>query len=246
MSEVLNKIIKACFEGFFGTMVAGWTFYTFQSIRKNRGMLIWLWLVLIGMAIWRFFIPNFYSPRYAAIFLFPAILLTTYMMVIFKKWWWVLLAVLGIICCCKILRTNPTGRLLIETAKLIRKDAASWKHPLIIVDIKDAARMKFYSALPVFPFDERRSYTKRAEDFARIIRNNTSRADAVYICCDILQDHPIKKENLTLPGEWKLLFSVLRNRKKNVYFHIYRYCHGIGKPSVPKSGKKQATTTQKR
>ena len=148
MGEALNKIIKACFEGFFGTMIAGWLFYTLQSIRKNRRMFIWLWLILFAMASWRFFIHNFYSPRYAAIFLFPAILLTAYMMVKFRKWWWVLIIVMGIICCCKILRQDASGRLLINAADIIRKNSANKKHPLSIVNYKDKLR----SFIPLYRF----------------------------------------------------------------------------------------------
>ena len=69
----------------------------FRAIGKELPLLL-----ISGMASWRFFMTNFYSPRYAVSFLFPAIIFTAFMLVKFKRWWWVLLTVLGIICCCKI------------------------------------------------------------------------------------------------------------------------------------------------
>ena len=238
MGEALNKIIQSCFEGFFGTMVAGWLFYTMQSIRKNRRMLIWLWVMLFAMAIWRFFIPNFYSPRYAVIFIFPAILLTAYMMVKFKKLCWVLLIVLGIICCCKILRPNLTGRMLIDASDVIRKDAADKKHPLVIVDDKDGPRMEFYSSLPVLPFDESKNFPVKLLDLSRIISNNANQSDAVYICCEIPANLEITKENLNLDGDFKLIYSTLSNRRKKIYFNVYRYLkNGNISPVIMPEGK---------
>ena len=224
MGEALNKIIKACFEGFFGTMIAGWLFYTLQSIRKNRRMLIWLGLILFAMASWRFFIPNFYSPRYAAIFLFPAILLTAYMMVKFKKWWWVLIIVMGIICCCKILRQDANGRLLINAADIIRKNSANKKHPLIIVNDKDKLRMEFYSAVQALPFYESKDFTEKVRDLSKIIANHANYSDAIYICCEMSHDSKITGENLNLNGDFKLIYSALSSRKKKIYFNVYRYC----------------------
>ena len=235
MGEALNKIIKACFEGFFGTMIAGWLFYTLQSIRKNRRMLIWLWLILFAMASWRFFIPNFYSPRYAAIFLFPAVLLTAYMMVKFKKWWWVLIIVMSIICCCKILRQDANGRLLINAADIIRKNSANDKYPLIIVNDKDKLRMEFYSAIQVLPFNESNDFTEKIRDLSKIIANHANYSDAIYICCEMRHDSKITGENLNLNGDFKLIYSALSSRKKKIYFNVYRYCRNgkISPPAVP-------------
>lgn len=235
MGEALNKIIKACFEGFFGTMIAGWLFYTLQSIRKNRRMLIWLGLILFAMASWRFFIPNFYSPRYAAIFLFPAILLTAYMMVKFRKWWWALIIVMGIICCCKILRQDANGRLLINAADIIRKNSANDKYPLIIVNYKDNLRMKFYSAMQVLPFNESKDFTKKIRDLSKIIAKHANYSDAIYICCKMPHDSKITEENLNLNGDLKLIYSALSSRKKKIYFNVYRYCRNgkISSPAVP-------------
>ena len=235
MGEALNKIIKACFEGFFGTMIAGWLFYTLQSIRKNRRMFIWLWLILFAMASWRFFIHNFYSPRYAAIFLFPAILLTAYMMVKFRKWWWVLIIVMGIICCCKILRQDASGRLLINAADIIRKNSANKKHPLSIVNYKDKLRMEFYSAVQVLPFNESKEFSEKIRALSKIIANHANYSDAIYICCEMPHDSKITGENLNLNGDFKLIYSALSSRKKKIYFNVYRYYRKgkISSPAVP-------------
>ena len=198
-------------------------------------MLIWLGLILFAMGSWRFFIPNFYSPRYAAIFLFPAILLTAYMMVKFRKWWWILIIVMGIICCCKILRQNASGRLLINAADIIRKNAANDKYPLIIVNDKDDLRMEFYVSLPVLPFKESKNFTEKVRDISRIIANHANYSDAIYICCEMPHNSEITGEDLKLNGDLKLIYSTLSNRKKKIYFNVYRYCRKgkISSPAVP-------------
>ncbi|MBO5822071.1 MAG: hypothetical protein J6R86_03575 [Lentisphaeria bacterium] len=222
--DILNKIIKACFEGFFGTMIGGLVIYSLQSIRKNRRILLIVFVLLCGMGAWRFFIHNFYSPRYASIFLFPAILLTAFMMVKFKKWWWVLLIVFGIICCCKIVRVSQVGAFFNETATLLKADAAGRGKALIYMERADRKRMKYYSGIDTRGVPQFSSREKMTDYLWRMIRFDSKTVDVIYPCLEIYGDEPILKSELKrLKGEWTLLRSVSKNRKKKIYFHIYRY-----------------------
>ena len=222
--DTLNKIIKSCFEGFFGTMLGGLVIYSIQSIRKNRRILLIIWLLLIGMGAWRYFVPNFYSPRYASIFLFPAILFTAFMMVKFKKWWWVLLIVLGVICCCKISRKNESGRLFIETSALIKADAAGRGNAMIYIETADQQRMKYYSGIDTRRIPDFSIREKMSDYLSRMIKADAKRVDVIYPCLEIYHNEPISKNELKgLNGEWILLRSVRKNRKKKIYFHVYRY-----------------------
>ena len=222
--DTLNKIIKACFEAVWGTMVGGLVIYSLQSMRKNRRILIIVWLLISGMASWRFFMTNFYSPRYAVSFLFPAIIFTAFMLVKFKRWWWVLLTVLGIICCCKICRISPTGSLFSRSAAFIVADAENKDKTLVYIDRFDRGRVKFYSGLDVRPLPQFKSRSQMTAYLARIIKTDAKAADAVYMCLEISEGNAVDlNEFKTVDGEWKLLRCVLKNRKKKLFFHIYRY-----------------------
>ena len=222
--ETLNKIIKACFEGLFGTMIGGLVIFALQSMRRNRRILLVAAVLLSVMAGWRFCIPHFYSPRYAAAFLLPAILFTAFMMVKFRKWWWVLTVIFCIICCCKIFRFSPTGSLITQSSALISADAAGRGKAFIYIMTFDVKRMKFYSGM------ETRLLTKVNEEaqlrkYLRWILNADARnADVVYVCIDrpaggIIAKDDFKKQ----PGNWELIHVFPKNRKKKVDHHIYRY-----------------------
>lgn len=222
--DVLNKIIKACFEGAFGTMLGGLVIYSVQSIRKNRRVLLIIWLLLLGMGAWRFFMSNFYSPRYASIFLLPAVLLTAFMMVKFKKWWWVLLIVFGIICCCKTFRRSPNGTLYGDSAALIIEDAQGRGKPYIYIDKDDCRRMRYYSGIDNRPLPRFASHEKMLDYLSRIIKYDAKTVDVIYLCLEVRKDKLISKSELKgLKGDWKLLRSVRKNRKKGIYFCVYRY-----------------------
>ena len=223
MLEALNKIIRGCYEVYFGTAIAGLVFYTLQSCRKNRKILLWLLLLLIGMMGWRFCVPNFYSSRYAAIFLFPAILLTVFMLVKFKKWCWLLLLAMGITCCCKISRPNLKGRLLINAAEVISKDAVDENSPLVITEENDFALMSYYSAVPVCRFYENQDPVEKLRDMSRIISATAPNTSAIYFCCSVTNNAGISREDLGLDGEWELIHSVKRSKRQKLYLHIYRY-----------------------
>ena len=239
MWETLNKIIQACFEVFFGTAVAGLVFYTIQGCRKNLKILLWLWLSLAGMMIWRFFIPNFYSPRYAAIFFFPAILLTAFMIVKFRRWWWLLVVVMGIVCCCKIFRPNLKGRLLIDAAEVIAGDAADEKCPLVVIEKNDFTQMTFYSPVPVCRFYEGWNRAEKVRDMSRIISAAAPYASVIYFCCNVEDNAGFSRKDLGLEdGEWKLIYSAKRSRKRNLYFHVYSYRPGgTSRPPLPPRGR---------
>ena len=222
--DTLNKIIKACFEGFFGTMIGGLVIYSIQSMRKNRRILLVIWLLLIGMGAWRFFMTNFYSPRYAAIFLFPAILFTAFMMVKFKKWWWVLLIVFGIICCCKIVRNSPGGAVFTESASLIKADAAGRGAALIYSYDNNWRRTKFYTGIKSLALPRFQSAEKLPEQLSQVIKIASRSADVMYFCLEFPGNKTIAQDDLEgAGGEWILLYKVLKNRKKNVHFYVYRY-----------------------
>lgn len=223
MGEAFNNIIKACFEGFFGTMIAGLLFYTIQSFRKNWKNLLWVWLMLAGIIVWRLFIRNFYSPRYAVICLYPAILLTVFLMVKFKKWWWILLTILGVVSCIKILRPSPTGRIIYDVAKIIRQDSSQDKAPMVVVDQKDIVKMEFYTSLPVCYFLESRDMTLKLRNLGRIAETHARYASVIYFCFDVPRNRVITGKELGLNGEWNLLYQVTKNVKRNIDFRVYSY-----------------------
>ena len=222
--DTLNKIIKACFEGLFGTMIGGLVIFTLQSMRKNRRILFIAVILLAGMFGWRLFLVNrFISPRYAASFLFPAILFTTFMMVKFKKWWWVLTVIFCIICCCKIFRTTPTGGLVSRTAAFIAADAANRKNPIIFLKSVDARRMKFYSGIDSRSFGNRKNYEEAVRYVVWRIKINP-KSEVIYLCYDMPSGEVISPDHLKgLNGSWQLIRSVPRNRKKKVDLHCYRF-----------------------
>jgi len=240
MWESLNKIIKGCFEVYFGMAIAGLVFYTMQSCRKNLKVLLWVYLLLTGMMIWRFFIPNFYSTRYAVICIFPATLLMTFMMVKFKKWWWALVIVMCIVCCCKIFRSNFKGRLIIDAAAAISQDAVNDKYPLAFVADRDFQLMTLYSPVPVCNFQDSRDNTEKIRDISRIISGNAPYADVIYVCCDMQDNKELSGQDLGLTGgHWKLIYSARRTRKQKLYFQVYSYRKvGACLPPLMPSGKK--------
>jgi len=238
MWESLNKIIKVCFEVYFGMAIAGLVFYTMQSCRKNLKVLLWVYLLLTGMMVWRFFIPNFYSTRYAVICIFPATLLMTFMMVKFKKWWWALVIIMSIVCCCKIFRFNFKGRLMIDAAEAISQDTVNDRYPLAVVRGGDFQLMTLYSPVPVCGFHESQDNTEKIRDIARIVSGNAPYADVIYLCCDMQGDKELSKQDLGLTGDWKLIYSARRTRKQKLYFQVYSYRKaGACLPPLMPSGK---------
>ena len=239
MWETLNKIIKGCFEVYFGTAIAGLVFYTMQSCRKNLKVLLWVYLTLTGLLIWRFFIPNFYSTRYAVICILPATLLITFMMVKFKKWWWALVIIMSIVCCCKIFRSNFKGRLIIDAAAAISQDAVNDKYPLAFVADRDFQLMTLYSPVPVCNFQDSRDNTEKIRGISRIISGNAPYADVIYVCCDMQDNKELSGQDLGLTGgHWKLIYSARRTRKQKLYFQVYAYRNaGAYRPPLPPEGK---------
>lgn len=222
--ETLNKIIKGCFEALFGTMIGGLVIFTLQSMRKKWRILLVVWVLLAGMAVWRFFIPNFYSPRYAAAFIFPATVFTAFMMVKFRKWWWVLLAVFCIICCCKVSRVSTTGALFSKSASVIAADAKGRGKAMFFSERYELRRIGFYSGLPgkaisIVDWDKFLLYL----DYE--FRINSRNFDVLYLCWDVPEGKVISIADLKgiKSGKLDLIASFPKSRKKRINFHIYRY-----------------------
>ncbi len=243
--NLFERIFVIVFEPVASAALLG-VLLAFAINGGKRGRLFWLLAGALAIAVvWRSCI-DLISNRYAEVFLFAGFGFASYF--VFKLPCWlglvmkrvsgrngcgfasflmrhslaisrILLLCLVAFCIAKLMRYNRYDYGFAESAKTVRRDAASHGPAELHSFVGDEPRLRYYSGLPVFTH-EIEGPTPNATELRSALKN---RELTIYVICDQPPDAVLSHEEADVASEdWERICSFPRNNRKKIYLNVYR------------------------
>ena len=210
---------------------------------KRHERFYWIFAVaIVFMISWRTAI-EIISGRYAAILIYPGILATAffcfqtewlvkYIPKFPEKWRkivpWLFVIGLGIASLVKTLHFNPYSDHIIKAAHVIKKDAACYRNPVVIVTHQEVRRIRYYSNLMTHGFTlNKEDNIKTRNSLYSSLDWYSLFGDAVYIVSFEQNKTPAGYQFSQIPEfiqcNIELIGEFYQNRKKKRMTRVYRY-----------------------